>query len=584
MTPATSITAAIPGKETYDLIVVGAGGGGMAAALFGAVRGCRVLLVESTEFVGGTTAYSGGTTWIPNTHLAAAVDAEDSPERARTYLTGVIGPSLDPPLLDAFLRNGPIAIEKLEENTDVKFRAFPMHPDYESDVEGAVVRGRALEPLPFDGRKLGAAFALLRPPIPEFTVLGGMMVDRQDIGHLMKLRKSSTSFRYSMGLLARHLRDRLRHPRGTRLVMGNALIGRLLHSLRARNVPVWTRAEVTDIRSLGSEGLQVSVTHGGRQQALRALRGVILATGGFNRHVRLRRERLGEIAPYSPTAPGNTGGGIELATALGGRVGEDGYEPVLWAPVSVRTRSDGTTAVFPHFIMDRGKPGTMVVNRAGRRFLNETVSYHQFGHAMRVANVQSPCIPAYLIADRLALQKYGLGMVRPGTRDVSAFVSEGYLFEGRTLDELATRLGMPPQALRQSAEEITRYAADGVDRAFGRGSTVYQRNNGDPTVAPNPTLGRLENAPFYAVRIFLGDIGAASGLVTDANANVLDHANEPIHGLYAVGNDMHSVMGGTYPGPGITLGPAIAFAYTAVEHALATTAPTAIEARHVAAD
>jgi succinate dehydrogenase/fumarate reductase flavoprotein subunit len=328
----------------------------------------------------------------------------------------------------------------------------------------------------------------------------------------------------------------------------------------------------------------VSVTHDHRQHTLRAMRGVIVATGGFNRNARLRQQRLGALAPYSPTAPGNTGGGIELATAQGGRMGEDGYEPVLWAPVSVRTRADGTTAVFPHFIMDRGKPGTMVVNQAGHRFLNETVSYHQFGHAMRVANAQSPSIPSYLIADRSALQKYGLGMVRPGTRDVSAFVAEGYLFEGKTLDELATKLGMPLQALRQSAEEIACYAADGVDHAFGRGSTAYLRNIGDPTVAPNPTLGRLDNPPFYAVRIFPGDIGAASGLVTDANANVLNHADEPIHRLYAVGNDMHSVMGGTYPGPGITLGPAIAFAYAAVEHALATTTPTAIEARHVAAD
>ena len=568
--------------DRFDLIVIGAGGGGMAAALFGAIRGCRVLLLEATEYVGGTTAFSGGTTWIPNTHLAATVGADDSVERARAYLTAVIGPYLNAPLLEAFLRNGPKAIERLERSSDVKFRAFAMHPDYESDVEGAVVRGRALEPLPFDGRLLGAAFSLIRPPIPEFTVLGGMMIDRQDIGHLMNMKRSWASFRYSTALLVRHVRDRISNPRGTRLVMGNALVARLLYSLRARDVAVWTNARVSTIRR-ATTGFDVTVTRDGRPRTLRASRGVILATGGFNRNEKLRRERLGDIAPYSPTAPGTTGGGIELAAELGGRMGDDGFEPVLWAPVSVRKRADGTMAVFPHFIMDRGKPGTMVVDQQGRRFMNETLSYHRFGHAMRVAHANAPSIPAYLVADHQALQKYGLGMIRPGTRDLSAFVADGYVVGGNTLAELATKLGIAPDALVQSAGEIERYSADGVDRAFGRGSTIYQRNIGDPAVTPNPTLGPLRHSPFYALRLFPGDIGASSGLVTDANANVVDAANRPIPGLYAVGNDMHSVMGGTYPGPGITIGPAITFAYVGVEHALAASASGITNAEYVAA-
>jgi succinate dehydrogenase/fumarate reductase flavoprotein subunit len=395
-----------------------------------------------------------------------------------------------------------------------------------------------------------------------------MMVDRQDIGHLMKATKAWASFRHALRLVARHLKDRLTHPRGTRLLIGNALVGRFLYSLQKRKVPVWTRTAVTAIRPLEDGALEVQATREGQRQTLRASRGVVLAAGGFSRHETLRRERLGDIAPYSPVAPGNTGGGIELALSLGGRMGRDGYEPVQWAPVSARVRADGTTAVFPHFIMDRAKPGTMVVNQRGERFLNEALSYHQFGHAMREANTDGACIPAYLVADRQAMLKYGLGMVRPGTRDVSSFLAEGYLFEGQTLAELARRLGMAPAALVQSAQDISRAADRGVDTAFGRGGTVYQRNIGDPA-APHPNLGRMEHAPFYAVRIYPGDIGAASGLLTDIHANVLDANDRPIAGLYAAGNDMHSVMGGTYPGPGITIGPAITFAYRAVEHALA---------------
>src|SRR5664279_2223158 len=310
----------------------------MMAALFAAIKGARVLLLESTAHVGGTTAYSGGTTWVPNTHLAAAVDAKDSVDKARLYLRNVIGARVNNALLDAFLAAGPLAIRRLDEATDVHFRAFAAHPDYQSDVDGATTCGRALEPLPFDGRLLGDGFALVRPPIPEFTVLGGMMVDRQDIGHLMKLTKSWRSFRYAMGLFVRHLRDRAAHPRGTRLVMGNALVARLLYSLRQRDVAIWTKAVVTALRPSGAQGLRVTVEHDGRSRELRALRGVVLAGGGFNRHASMREQRLGSTAPYSPTAPGTTGTTLDLALALGARIGADGLEPVLWAPVSARTR------------------------------------------------------------------------------------------------------------------------------------------------------------------------------------------------------------------------------------------------------
>lgn len=554
---------------SHDLIVIGAGGAGMACALFAAIRGLDVLLLESTEYVGGTTAFSAGTVWVPNSAHAAEVGAQDSVAQAAAYLDRVCGPHGDPVLRDAFLRHGPQALAELEAGSLVKLRAYARHPDYESDLDGATLAGRALEPLPFDGRLLGRHFGLVRPPIPEFTVLGGMMVDRTDIGHLLAMQRSLTSLRHGLGLIARHAIDRLRHPRGTRLVMGNALVGRLLASLVARQVPVWTQARVERFTTEGTAITGVEVTHAGQTHRLAARAGVVLASGGFNRHPQLRAQLLPAGETHTPGAPGHTGEALSLALAAGARLGRGNLDNAFWAPVSVRQRADGSRAVFPHFVLDRAKPGTVVVNQAGERFVNESTSYHRFGRAMFEAHPLGPSIPAYLIADARALKAYGLGMVRPGGGGLRPFLDDGYLVQGRTLAELASRLGIDPAALARTVARLNDHARAGHDPDFGRGRTDYQRNLGDATFAPNPTLGPVETAPFYAVRLYPGDIGAATGLQTDADARVHGAQGRPMRGLYAVGNDMQSVMGGTYPGPGITIGPGLTFAYLAARHAAA---------------
>lgn len=559
--------ANLPSAEAdFDVVVIGAGGAGMSAALFAAIEGARVLLVERTEYVGGTTAFSGGTTWIPGTRHGAGVNAGDSLDTAAAYLTRAIGERTPEALRRVLLETGPAAVEHVEAHSEVKYRAYPLHPDYLSELEGSTLRGRALEPLPFDGRKLGALLPLVRPPIPEFTVLGGMMVDRNDIQHLLRITKSFASFRYSMKLLARHLGDRLRHPRGTRLVMGNALVARLLYSLSQRpNVSLLMRTTVEKIE-VDADGVHaLSVVQDGTRRSLRVNGGVILASGGFNRHPQLRKEMLPGIdAAWCPGAPGHTGAAHDLVRGLGARYGTGGLSHCFWAPVSLRQRADGSTAVFPHFLMDRAKPGMLTVNQAGERFLNESTSYHLFGIAMQDAHRQSPSIPAFLIADAEALRKYGMGMVRPGGKGLAPFLADGYLTEAASLDELAGKLGLDAGRLRGTVERFNAHASAGTDPDFGRGTTAYQRNIGDATApGPNPNLGPLQTAPFYAVRLYPGDIGAATGFVTDTRARVVDAAEQPIPGLYAVGNDMHSVMGGVYTGPGITLGPGLVFGYIA---------------------
>ncbi len=544
----------------YDVVVIGAGAAGMSAALFAAIRGAKTLLVEKTAFVGGTSAFSAGSLWIPNTRHAGG--AADSPDNVERYLQQIVGNRADGSLRASFLKAGPEAVEILERDSEVKLRAYARHPDYRSELDGAALAGRALEPLPFDGRLLGDAFALLRPPLSEFTLLGGMMVDRTDIGHLLSSTTSLKSFVHSARLLARHGRDRLSHGRGTRLVMGNALVGRLLYSLIRRDVDILTGASLEKIaREADGPVTGVVLTSGEVSRDIAISRGLVLAGGGFNRH-RERRAALGTHEEWSSVAPGSNGDAQDRAIAIGARLSDRDLSAAFWAPASIRRRADGSNAVFPHFVLDRGKPGTLVVDSNGRRFVNEAISYHQFALEM-LANPDT-AIPAFLVADAVALRKYGLGMVRPGGWGTKVALADGYLVSGETIEQLAQRLNIDAANLCASVEKMNDHARIGRDDEFGRGGTAYQNHNGDAAAGhANPNLGPVTTAPFYP-----SDIGTSAGLVTDNTARVLDSAYRPIARLYACGNDMQSVMGGTYPGPGITLGPALAFAYLAATDAV----------------
>jgi succinate dehydrogenase/fumarate reductase flavoprotein subunit len=217
--------------------------------------------------------------------------------------------------------------------------------------------------------------------------------------------------------------------------------------------------------------------------------------------------------------------------------------------------------VFPHLIMDRQKPGLMAVNGTGRRFVNEATSYHGFVEGMHRAHETTPSIPAWLVCDAAFLRRYGMGLVRPGGPSLTRFITAGYLKQAPTLEQLAGAIGVPADALLASAAQMNEAARTGVDEAFGRGASAYDRYLGDAMHTPNPCLGPITTAPFYAIQVWPGDIGTAAGLDTDAKARVLDGGGAPIPGLYACGNDMASIMGGTYPSAGITLGPNLTFGY-----------------------
>jgi succinate dehydrogenase/fumarate reductase flavoprotein subunit len=264
---------------------------------------------------------------------------------------------------------------------------------------------------------------------------------------------------------------------------------------------------------------------------------------------------------------GNRGDGVDIGQRLGATITSEHGSSGLWTPVSITKRPDGSNGLFPHLVLDRAKPGLIAVNSAGRRFVNEADSYHDFVLAMFESHKTAPTIPAYLICDSVFIEKYGLGVVYPGHSNVAKFVDSGYLVSGHTLDELAAKIAVDPAQLHKTVARYNGFAEAGVDVDFGKGEAELNRFNGDATRRPNPCIGPLAAAPFYAVAVWPADIAVSTGLSTDRDARVLGTDGKPILGLYACGNDMASVMAGSYPGPGTTLGPAIVFAYRAAMHA-----------------
>jgi succinate dehydrogenase/fumarate reductase flavoprotein subunit len=552
--------------DAHDIIVIGAGAGGMTAALVAACEGLDVLLLEKTGLVGGTTAISGGMVWAPNS--AEARGTGDSRERAETYLDETVPTEAGRELRRAFLAHAPAAVAYLRHHSAVRLTRVPTYPDYYPEAEGATTNGRVLEPEPFDGRELGDAFALLRPPLEEFTLFGGMMVARADLPHFRNVFRSPKSLARVAHLVCRYLLQRLRYPHGVDLVLGNALAGRLLKSLRDRAVPVRVNADIVRLHRDGDRIAGVIVRQDGEEKLIAARRGVVLAAGGFAHDTTLRRQLYpGQAQEVSVVTQGATGDGLRLGAEAGGHIGDSAFGAGFWTPASHYRRADGRHVIFPHTVTDRGKPGLIAVGADGRRFTNEAVSYHEFVRAMLIAENTDKAVPARLICDRRFLWKYGLGAIRPMTRNLHPFIAAGYLSEAPSIAALANRLGIDPANLEATVELHNRDARDGVDTQFGRGSNVYQRHFGDPQVTPNPCLAPIEKPPFYSVAVYPADLGTSAGLESDANARVLDREGRPVPGLYACGADMNSIMQGAYPGPGITIGPALVFGYLAARHA-----------------
>lgn len=543
---------------TKDVLVVGSGGAGMTAALVAAKLGLDVLLVEKTEYFGGTTAWSGGGIWAPGNSLALSAGISDSADFARQYAQAVVGPTVRKDLLDAFLEHVPEAVDFLQENSDLRFSLQEGFPDWHPDKPGASASGRLLMADTFDARLLGHRLVQMRPPLTEFNAPGGMMLGLADMPHIATIKSSWASFRHIAGLLLRYGRDRLRYKRGTRLTMGNALAARLLHSCDKAGVELWANAAMLSLVDDAGSVTGAVIERDGQPVTVNTRRGVILASGGFSANATMRAQFI----PYpdqhvSLVSSGNVGDGIKSALALGANYDGDNLSNAGWVVISVLHEEDGSLRKFPHLFLDRGKPGCIAVNAEGQRFGNESTTnlvepMHRTGS-----------VPAHLMCDHHFIKRYGLGLVRPGGIGLKKMLQAGYVLQANTLTELADLIGANAGNLEATVKRFNKQAERGVDDDFGRGGQESDYSMGDMNHTPNPCLGPIQQAPFYAVKIFPGDSTTTVGLKVDSKARVLNAEAKPIPGLHAIGLDMNSLWRGVAPGNGANNTLSVTFGYIA---------------------
>ncbi len=552
-----------------DVLVVGSGAAGLAAAVKAASDGLTVTVLEKSEYFGGSTCYSAGMVWIPANRQAQAAGIVDSPDAAFAYLEAEGGERLQREAARVYVDHAADIMGWYEDNTHVKFALSAAWPDYHPAFPGSCPGGRALGPMPFDGRTLGARFAELRPPLATTMLFGGMMVGREDLTKFYTILKSWSSFVHVGKLFARFCVDRLSYPRGTRLSNGNALIAALARSALERGVVILTQSPMTDVVLENGRVTGVKVKTRTRERVARARRGVLFASGGFPANDAIKRRFMPHLAAGKSqrtlTPSANAGDAFLVGERICIDVVADQTSPVSWTPVSLMPQPDGSTIPFPHF-NDRGKAGYIAVDKRGKRFISEARSYHDFCPAMIKACANDPDVFCWVICDDRAVHQYGLGAAPPPPGRLDPHVRSGYIKRAPTLAALAEQCGIDAGGLKATVDRWNAGAARGIDEEFGKGTDVYERFNGSIGQKPNPCVAPITTGPFWAIRLIPGDLGSFAGLRADASARALDTNGGVVDGLYIAGNDAGAFMAGTYPGAGTSIGPAMVFGYVAATH------------------
>lgn len=556
---------------TCDLAIVGSGAAGLSAAVTAAFLGLDVIVIEKEAKIGGTSAWSGGWLWVPRNPLAVAAGIIEPPEAPLAYLRAELGAGFDEAMCRRFLDEAPRMVDFFRRHTALDFIGGHAIPDFHEGSKGAATGGRSVCAAPFDGRGLGPRLRDLQPPLDLIAPFGMGIASGADLGHFLNATRRWRSFRHVVERMARHACDVVRHGRGMHLVNGNALIARLLKSaddLGVRFLLETPARELVRGEGEGISGVALGGAHQGR--TVTARRGIVLASGGFP-HDAARRAALFPHDPtghqhYSAAPRANTGDGLRLGESAGGTVRRDLAHAGAWAPVSVVPRAGGAAGHFPHLI-ERAKPGVIMVLPNGLRFANEANSYHDVMQALFRATPDGQQPRCFMVCDHAFIRRFGLGRVRPRPFPFGHWLANGYLRRGATPEALALAAGIDAAGLRGTIAQCNDHFAKGQDPAFGRGESPYNRVQGDGEQHPNPCLRPFGSGPFYAVEILPGSLGTFAGLATDVEARVLDAAGVPVAGLYAVGNDMASMMAGNYPAGGITLGPGMTFGYIAAHHA-----------------
>jgi len=483
--------------DEYDVIVLGAGAAGLTAALVSTIEGNRTLLIEKSDQIGGTSAFSSGSVWIPNNSYQRLSGITGDDTVALEYLDALVGKRSDRALRESFIATGPEMLEYLEKHIDLRWLMYDVQPDYDPDLPGATIGRRALMPLPFDGRTLEKDFDRVRWPIPELMLFGKMMITRGEALRLLKIGRNLDSFLLGAKLCGRFLSDRIRYKRGTRLVLGNSLVAKLFKNLLDRHATIWFNNKTVQLISQNNRACGLVVQRNDSLMQVRANIGIVLAGGGFPASPELREHYFPQpVAQYTSAYEGCTGDTLKLALEIGASLGPAGEDNSLWFPSSMATRKDGSTAVYPHIVLDRAKPGLIAVNSTGRRFFDEGLTYHKFVRAMYRSHRDVPSIPAWLICDRRFVWKYGLGMILPLTLSLKPFVDRGYLHIADSLEALALKIGIDAGGLSETVISHNEFARTGVDTDFGKGSNAYDRAYGDPEHLPNPCLGPINRPPY----------------------------------------------------------------------------------------
>ncbi|RVX70799.1 hypothetical protein B0A52_05450 [Exophiala mesophila] len=549
-----------PASRQYDVIVLGSGAAGLTTAVVAAKSGLKVLVLEKSKYFGGTTAYSSGGLWIPGNKHQSSLGVSDSKDAAKTYLRNVLGTANYASAeknLNAYLEAGPKMLEWIEDNTAIQYLSAPL-PDYREHLEGAS-KGRTVGAYPFNGRLLGQELRHVRYTLQGFKAFGNLQVSPFEIDILTNPFGSFSNFVHTIKKGVGWISDVVVYGKGSLMVGGNALIGGLLHSAIISGVTLETEA-TTDL--LLENGRVAGVTTSGKfgkDVQIRASRGVVLATGGFGRSPEGK-----EFVPqqWTPVPKSNVGDGIKLGLKAGGYLPPPNADNAIYCPISVLQYDESHTRCLPHFSGDRCKPGTVIVDSNGKRFENESTNYQDFVETMQARGITK----SYYIADAVHLRNYGMGMALPWPYWNYNVMKRGYLIKAPTIPALADKLGIPKENLMSTVENMNLYAQTGRDPEFHRGESTYDQFYGDPTVKPNSSLGPIKKGPFYALELYPGNVSVMYGLSTNENGQLLAKDGKAIEGIYAVGCDNNSIMRGTYPGGGSSIGPAMTFGYLAGLH------------------
>lgn len=552
--------------ETTDVVAIGSGAAGLGAALTADAQGLTVVVLEAAKLVGGSTMLAGGGMWVPANRWMLADGDEDSHETALGYLEALIGdrpPYSTRARKEAFVYNVEPAIEFLESLGMQFRRTSGGYPDYYPDVPGASTAGRGIESVIFDSRQLGEWADKLPPRrFPRSLPMGTL-----DVAKIVLAKRTPAGFARLARIYTHYYLSRIRRQR---LVGGGgALVAQLLYQTLRRQIPVRTETRVREL--IAEDGRVVGVLaedQDGAVKRIRARVAVHIGAGGFARNKQLREQyqRHPITGNWTSAHAGDMGDGLLLGQAVGAATAL--LDEAWWGPSSF-IPPDGP-AIF--HVSERSKPGSLVVDQSGQRYFNESMDYVLAGQTMYTRNSEMPAIPSYLIFDQRYRNRYPFGANLPG-RTPRELLENGYFKRTDTIAGLATLCGIPPEQLTATVERFNGFARTGLDEDYHRGENKYDVYYGDPRVKPNACLAPIEEPPFYAVALYPGDLGTKGGLVTDEHARVLREDSSPIEGLYSSGNSSASVMGAFYPGPGVTIAPALTFSWLAMHHAAGRPVP-----------